>query len=64
MSASPTATASWRSLSQRYGVLYFFASSCGACDIFSPILKAVSDKYGLSVLAVSTNGGPSATFPG
>ena len=52
------------SLSQRYGVFYFFASSCGACDIFSPILKAVSDKYGLSVLAVSTDGGPSATFPG
>jgi conjugal transfer pilus assembly protein TraF len=52
------------SLSQRYGLFYFFASSCGACDIFSPILKAVSDKYGLSVLAVSTDGGPSATFPG
>lgn len=52
------------SLSQRYGVFYFFASSCGACDIFSPILKAVSDKYGLSVLAVSTDGGPSSTFPG
>jgi len=52
------------SLSQRYGVFYFFASSCGACDIFSPILKAVSDKYGLAVLAVSMDGGPSATFPG
>jgi thiol-disulfide isomerase/thioredoxin len=52
------------SLSQRYGVFYFYASSCGACDIFSPILKAVSDKYGLSVLAVSMDGGPSATFPG
>ena len=51
-------------LSQRYGVFYFFASSCGACDIFSPILKAVSDKYGLAVLAVSMDGGPSATFPG
>lgn len=51
-------------LSQRYGVFYFFASSCGACDIFSPILKAVSDKYGLAVLAVSTDGGPSSTFPG
>ena len=51
-------------LSQRYGVFYFFSSSCGACDIFSPILKAVSDKYGLAVLAVSMDGGPSATFPG
>ena len=50
-------------LSQRYGVFYFYSSSCGACDIFSPILKAVSDKYGLSVLAVSMDGGPSAVFP-
>lgn len=50
-------------LSQRYGVFYFYSSSCGACDIFSPILKAVSDKYGLSVLAVSMDGGPSSVFP-
>ncbi len=50
-------------LSQRYGVFYFYSSSCGACDIFSPILKAVSDKYGMSVLAVSMDGGPSAVFP-
>ena len=49
-------------LSQRYGVFYFYASSCGACDIFSPILKAVSDKFGLAVLAVSMDGGPSPTF--
>lgn len=50
-------------LSQRYGVFYFYSSSCGACDIFSPILKAVSDKYGMNVLAVSMDGGPSPTFP-
>ncbi|NBW75748.1 MAG: conjugal transfer protein TraF [Sphingomonadaceae bacterium] len=50
-------------LSQRYGVFYFYASSCGACDVFSPILKAVSDKFGLSVLAVSMDGGPSSVFP-
>lgn len=50
-------------LSQRYGVFYFFSSSCGACDIFAPILKAVGDKYGMSVLAVSMDGGPSSSFP-
>ena len=49
-------------LSQRYGVFYFYSSSCSACDIFSPILKAVSDKYGLNVLAVSMDGGPSTIF--
>lgn len=50
-------------LSERYGVFYFYSSACGACDIFSPILKAVSDKFGLAVLAVSMDGGPSPTFP-
>ena len=50
-------------LSQRYGVFYFYASSCSACDVFSPILKAVSDKFGMSVLAVSMDGGPSPVFP-
>lgn len=50
-------------LSGRYGVFYFYAASCGACDIFAPILKAVSDRYGLAVLAVSMDGGPTATFP-
>jgi conjugal transfer pilus assembly protein TraF len=50
-------------LSQRYGVFYFYSSSCGACDIFAPIMKAVSDKYGLNILAVSMDGGPTAVFP-
>lgn len=50
-------------LSQRYGVFYFYSSACGACDIFAPILKSVSDRYGLSVLAVSMDGGPNASFP-
>lgn len=49
-------------LSRRYGVFYFFSSSCGACDIFAPILKAVSDRYAFPVLAVSMDGGPSTTF--
>lgn len=49
-------------LGRRYGVFYFFASSCGACDIFAPILKALSDRYALPVLAVSMDGGPSAIF--
>ena len=50
-------------LSQRYGIFYFFAQSCGACEIFSPILKSVADSHNMSVMAVSTDGGPSSTFP-
>jgi conjugal transfer pilus assembly protein TraF len=50
-------------LSERYGIFYFYAQSCGACDIFAPILKALAEKSGLSVVAVSMDGGPNKTFP-
>lgn len=49
-------------LGERYGVFYFFAQSCAACTIFSPILKSVADSHGLHVMAVSTDGGPSSVF--
>lgn len=49
-------------LGQRYGIFYFFAQSCAACDIFSPILKSVADSHGIHVMAISTDGGPSSTF--
>ena len=50
-------------LGERYGIFYFFAQSCGACTVFSPILKSVADSHGLHVMAISTDGGPSPTFP-
>ena len=43
-------------LSERYGIFYFYAQSCGACDIFAPILKALAEKSGFSVVAVSMDG--------
>ena len=49
-------------LGERYGIFYFFAQSCGACTIFSPILKSVTDSHGLHVMAISTDGGPSDVF--
>ena len=49
-------------LGERYGIFYFFAQSCGACHIFSPILKSVADSHGLHVMAISTDGGPSDVF--
>lgn len=55
--------ATLRHLSQRYGIFYFYAQSCGACEVFAPILKAVSDKGGFDVVAVSMDGGPNRTFP-
>ena len=51
------------SLSQRYGLFYFFAQSCGPCEVMSPIIKSVADTYRITVRAISTDGGPSRTFP-
>lgn len=50
-------------LGQRYGLFYFFAQSCGACRVMSPIVKAVAETHHLTVRAISTDGGPSETFP-
>ena len=50
-------------LGRRYGLFYFFAQSCAACDVFSPILKSVADSHRMAVMAVSMDGGPSRDFP-
>ena len=50
-------------LGKRYGLFYFFAQSCAACEVMSPIVKSVSRRWKLTVRAVSTDGGPSAHFP-
>lgn len=52
-----------RQLSQRYGIFYFYAQSCGACEIFAPILKAAATRGGFDVVAVSMDGGPNRVFP-
>lgn len=50
-------------LTQRYGVFYFYSSSCPACQTFSPVMRALADRFGLEVLAVSMDGGPTPGFP-
>ena len=50
-------------LTQRYGLFYFYSSSCAACRTFSPVLRALSDSYGLEVMAVSMDGGANSAFP-
>jgi conjugal transfer pilus assembly protein TraF len=50
-------------LSKRYGLFYFFAQSCGACNVMSPIVRSVTTNWGMTVRAISTDGGPSAQFP-
>lgn len=50
-------------LSARYGLFYFFAQSCGACEVMSPIVRSVTSNWGITVRAISTDGGPSRHFP-
>ena len=50
-------------LSQRYGLFYFFAQTCGACEVMSPIVKSVAERWRITVRAISTDGGPSRHFP-
>ncbi len=50
-------------LSARYGLFYFYSGSCGACAVFSPVVRSLADKYHLSVLPVSMDGGPNKSFP-
>jgi len=50
-------------LSERYGLFYFFAQTCGACEVMSPIVKSVAERWRITVRAISTDGGPSRHFP-
>lgn len=52
-----------RNLAKRYGIFYFYAQSCGACEIFAPILKSLATSSGFNVVAVSMDGGPNREFP-
>ena len=38
-------------LSERYGLFYFFAQTCGACEVMSPIVKAVASRWRITVRA-------------
>jgi conjugal transfer pilus assembly protein TraF len=49
-------------LSQRFGLFYFFAQSCGACEVMSPIVRSVADTWHIELRAISTDGGPSRHF--
>lgn len=52
-----------QSLGQRYGVFFFFSSTCGACESFGPILRSLSDHYHMTILPVSLDGGANSAFP-
>jgi conjugal transfer pilus assembly protein TraF len=63
-SRSAERDAAMTQLSQRYGLFYFFAHSCAACEVMSPIVQGVASRWTITVRAISTDGGPSRHFPG
>lgn len=43
-------------LATEYELVLFFNSDCRYCQLFSPVLKAFSDKYGFKISSVSSDG--------
>lgn len=62
-SRSAERNAAMAQLSERYGLFYFFAQSCGACEVMSPIVQSVASTWHIALRAISTDGGPSRHFP-
>ena len=51
-----------RSVSAEIGVFYVYSGVCGPCRVASPIIKEFSDRYGVSVKVISTDGEPNPVF--
>lgn len=51
------------SLGERYGVFYVYISTCPYCQAYSPILKNFAARYGMTVQAVTLDGGVLPEWP-
>lgn len=52
-----------KSLSQNYGLFFFYRGNCPYCHVFAPIVKRFAEAYGWDVLAISLDGSSIAEFP-
>jgi len=52
-----------RKFASEYGFFFFFSGKCQFCHVFSPIIKAFSEKYQTPVIAISMDGGRLPEFP-
>lgn len=50
-------------LSRTHGLVFFFRGDCPFCHDFAPVLKNVSDQYGIEVMPVTMDGGVLPEFP-
>jgi conjugal transfer pilus assembly protein TraF len=46
-----------RNINDRYGIFFLFSSTCPHCHRYSPILKSFQEKYGITIMPVSMDGG-------
>lgn len=53
-----------QSLTQSWGLMYFYRSDCRFCEIQSPLIKRLQTEYGFELLAVSLDGASNPHFPG
>ena len=52
-----------RALARTHGLFFFFRSDCPYCHKFAPVLKRFEEVYGLTVFAVSLDGGSLPEYP-
>lgn len=50
-------------ISKTHGLVFFFRSDCPFCHDYAPIVKSISDQYGIEVIAVTMDGGNIPSFP-
>lgn len=46
-----------RRINDRYGIFFIFQGSCPYCHKYAPILKSFQEKYGITIMPVSMDGG-------
>jgi conjugal transfer pilus assembly protein TraF len=56
-------TATVRQLATTHGLIFVFRSDCPFCHRFAPVLKRFAQQHGLTVLAVSLDGGTLPEYP-
>ena len=51
-----------RSVADQVGMFYVYSGTCGPCRVASPIIKSFSDRFGVSVKVISTDGAENPVF--